>query len=332
MSRTNLSARGSIVGLLLAALSLLAATLLFLNRQYVQDQITVWQYQPSAEIQTFVGRSGMNDAGAFYFYASRPSLEEAAAFNAKCDKKEATTAVLGCYDGQRIFVYNITDKRLDGIRTVTAAHEMLHAAYDRLPQSERENVNALLEKQYETLKNDDDFSERMKFYERTEPGQRDNELHSVIGTEVKNIAPELETYYRKFFADRSKVVALHEKYDAVFTQLKAKANGLTQRLDELSASIEADTARFNGDARQFEQDKNDFTRRANGGGFDSQAQFDGERAALLVRADELIDFRARIERDIRLYEQLAAELNQLSVQAADLNKSINSSLAPAPSL
>jgi chromosome segregation ATPase len=172
----------------------------------------------------------------------------------------------------------------------------------------------------------------MKFYERTEPGQRDNELHSLIGTEVRDIGDELEQYYKKYFADRSKVVALHEKYESVFAQLQEKADTLTSKLNALSASIETDTGKFNEQAKQFESDKESFRQRANGGGFDSQAQFDSERATLLARADELIAFRASIEKDIQTYNRLASELNKLSVQAADLNKSINSSLAPVPSL
>lgn len=311
---------------------MLIATLLFFNRQYVVDTITVWQYQPTAEIQEFAERTTMNNAGKFYFYASRPSLEEAAAFNAQCGKKEANTAVLGCYDGQRIFIYNVSDERLDGIRAVTAAHEMLHAAYDRMSQSERAKVDALVEKQFETLKSDEEFSERMKFYERTEPGQRDNELHSLIGTEVKTISPELREHYKKYFDDRDQVVALHDQYDAVFATLKTKSAALTKQLAQLSQTIESDTVAFNQDARRFEEDKNEFNRRANGGGFDSQAQFDAERAALLGRADELIAFRKRIEANIERYKRLTSELNALSVQVADLNKSINSSLAPAPSL
>ena len=37
------------------------------------------------------------------------------------------TAVLGCYANREISIFNVTDQRLDGIREVTAAHEMLHA-------------------------------------------------------------------------------------------------------------------------------------------------------------------------------------------------------------
>src|SRR4051812_45065773 len=67
---TSLNERGSIAGLLLAALSMLVAALVFLNRQAVLDHVTVWQYKPSSDIQAFAERAAMNDSGKFYFYAS----------------------------------------------------------------------------------------------------------------------------------------------------------------------------------------------------------------------------------------------------------------------
>ena len=35
------------------------------------------------------------------------------------------------------YIYNVNDERLNGLKEVTAAHEMLHAAYERLPESDK---------------------------------------------------------------------------------------------------------------------------------------------------------------------------------------------------
>lgn len=332
MSNTNLSSRGSIAKLVFATLSLLLAALLFFNRQFVLDQVTFWQYEPSGQIQELAKTAGMNDSGEFYFYASRPALESTQQFNNECDRKEDSTAILGCYTSQRIYIYDVQDKRLDGIRSVTAAHEMLHAVYERLGEAERQRINALLEKEYDKLKGDEKLAERMEFYARTEPGQRGNELHSVIGTEIADIDPELEQYYKKYFSDRSKVVSLHANYEKVFRTLQARADKLSSELRALRETIETDTVIYNKDLKKFNSDAADFKKRADDGDFDSRSQFDQELAIMTERARQLDSFRAEIEANIAKYQSLQKDLTSVASQSEELNRSINSSLAPAPSL
>ena len=323
---------GHTTALIAAVVCVIAAFLLFINRQCVVDQLSVWQYQPSSTVASFVERAGMSDSGKFFFYASQPSVEPAQEFNKKCGRQEEQTAILGCYNGRNIYIYNVTDERIDGIREVTAAHEMLHAAYDRLSENEKKTVDRLLETEYVKLKSDTKLAERMAFYDRTEPGQRSNELHSVIGTEIANISPELERYYAKFFADRSKVVALHAKYASVFSDLQTRSQEITSQLTALNKSIEDDSARYNGAVNQLNKDINSFNDRANNGGFTSNGEFQAERAALAARADQLDVDRQTIDDDVARYEALRQELMGIASQSEALNQSIDSSLAPAPSL
>ena len=332
MSRKNLRSTGHITGIVATVVSLLLALVLFLNRQYIADQITVWQYHPTAEIISFAERSGMNDGGKFAFYASQPSLESAQSFNDKCDRKEESTAILGCYNGHAIYIYNVDNQQLDGIREVTAAHEMLHAAYDRMSDSERGRVNELVEVEYRKLKSQSDFAERMAFYDRTEPGERDNELHSIIGTEVRDISVDLEAHYKKYFNDRFKVVALHSQYAAVFLNLQSRAEELSNQLTSLGETIKVKTQAYNTQVSALNTDVQGFNARANGGDFSSQAEFNSERAALESRADELDATRAQINGDIDSYNQIRSELIAIASQSDALNQSIDSTLAPAPSI
>jgi hypothetical protein len=323
---------GYIAGLLAFILSLAAAYLLFVNRQYVLDQLSVWQYEPTSEIVAFVERSGMNETGKFYFYASQPSLLEAQAFNKECDRKEEHTAILGCYNGRYIYIYNVANEDIDGIREVTAAHEMLHAAYDRLNTEERQSIDKLVEEEYTKLSGIEEFSERMAFYARTEPGERDNELHSLIGTEVADIAPALERHYARYFSDRSKIVTLHQKYATVFSELKVRADALSAQLTQLGDRIETQSAAYNKAITQFNQDVSAFERKAQNNGFTSQEELDRERNALLARADRLETNRQLINDEVTQYNQLRDELLSISSESEALNRSIDSSLAPAPSL
>ena len=133
-SRSSTGSTSSVVSAIIAIVLLGASMWLWLNRQYVVDQIAVWQYQPTSDMVGFAERTTMTDGGKFYLYTSHPSLEKTQAFNTKCDRKEATTAVLGCYASGKIYIYDVTNEQLDGIREVTVAHETLHAVYERMSE------------------------------------------------------------------------------------------------------------------------------------------------------------------------------------------------------
>lgn len=321
-----------VVSLAVIAVSALVALFLFVNRQQVIDQVTVWQYQPNSVVAQLASRSSMSGTGKFYFYASRPAVEDAKPFNQDCGRKEASTAILGCYNGQNIYIYNVTNTQLDGIKEVTAAHEMLHAAYARMGSDEKKAVDKLLEAEYDKLKANKDIAERFAFYARTEPGERDNELHSVIGTEIASISPALEEHYKKYFLDRSKVVILHDKYASVFAQLQARSDALSAQLTSLGNKIEQETKAYNAAVSTLNADIVEFNRKANGGGFSSKAEFDSERTSLVARAATLDATRDTINSEITRYNALRDELKSVASQSETLNQSIDSSLSPAPSL
>jgi hypothetical protein len=333
MSDTNQhKSHSHIVSLVATVLCVVTALLLVINRQHAIDQLSVWQYKPTAEIVTLANRTTMNETGRFYFYASQPSVEAAKEFNTKCGRKESNTAILGCYTGRYIYVYNVTDTRLDGIREVTAAHEMLHAAYTRMGSGEKQRINTLLEAEYAKLKDNAQFAERMAFYARTEPGERDNELHSVIGTEVAAVSPALEAHYKGYFTDRRKVVDLHAKYAGVFESLQTRSDALSRQLNQLGDKIEQESLAYNAAVTDFDEDFEGFKARVDDGRFSSQEELDTERLALVKRAEQLDGQRQAIDGELSDYEVLRQELMSIASQSQTLNRSIDSSLAPAPSL
>ena len=305
--------------------------LIIVNRQRVVDQITVWQFHSTGEIDALVDRAGMNDNGKFYYLASQPKLDATSDFNNECNRIENVTAILGCYSDSRIYIYDVTDKQLDGVREITATHETLHAVYVRLSADEQSKVNILLEAEYKKLENNKDYTNRIAFYARTEPGERDNELHSVIGTEIANISPALETYYSKYFSDRQKVVALDIKYNSVFQKLETRANELAGQLNTLASSISNDSTRYNADAQVLNDDIVAFNNRAENGQFSSQAQFASERSVLSDRVVELDAMRTSINNNITNYNSILIEYNSIASESKKLYNSINSTLAPAPS-
>lgn len=325
--------RSSVAGRLVFSLLVLAlAAGIFLYRQQLVDQFNYQGYKPSAEVSAISERAQLSDTGKFYFYTSRPQVQDRTAFNQSCTTmKGETTVVLGCYVAQRISLFDVTDAQLDGIKEVTAAHEMLHAAYERLTPSERDKVDALLEAEASKI-TDPQFVELMKEYDKSEPGERLNELHSIIGTQVASVSSGLESYYAKYFKDRAALVALYNKYQAVFANVQTQQKQLVSEMDDLVSRIDAATSDYNDGVTKLNSDIKAFNNQAERGGFASEADFNSERTVLIMRQKQLADDRTLIDGYIATYNIKRQQLATINSQAEALNRSINSNLTPLPSI
>jgi len=296
---------------------------LVLNRTYVQDQLTVWGYTPSADVSQLATELELTNKGTFYFYASTPRIDNADTFNKNCPQQEVNNPILGCYNGQQIFIYNVNEVDLEGIQQVTAAHETLHAIWKRMDVGEQERVGALLRAAYNSIA-DDDFKQRMSYYERNEPGEFINELHSIIGTEYGSLSPELEQYYSQYFKDRSKIVAYHAQYDTLFTDLESQADALYTELTDLGAQIDTERNTYASDVAALTRDINDFNERAKNGSFSSQSQFYSERAELVARSNQIDQQRDTLNAKIATYNQKVVTYQGIASRIQQLNSSIDS--------
>lgn len=305
----------------------------FLYRQQIIDQLTVWSFTPTSALETAASDAGLNDTGKFYLYASQAAIVDRGTFNSTCGSLQSEQSiVLGCYTSpaRRIYVYNVTDTRLEGIIATTSAHEMLHAAFDRLSQTEKERVGELLRAEQAKL-TDKRLLNLIANYEKTEPGELVNELHSIIATEVRSISPELEGYYSQYFSKRESVVALTERYEKVFTDLADEQERLVTKLDTMAADInkrqEAYTAgieQLNTDIQAF----NKWTRSSSA----TEDEYNSRRGILEERITTLETERDAINAAITEYNSTKAKLDALNLKAEDLNQSINSKVSPTPSL
>ncbi|RWZ78840.1 MAG: hypothetical protein EOT05_03785 [Candidatus Microsaccharimonas sossegonensis] len=314
----------------------LVGTALFLlfNQQYIKDQITVWSFKPPAKVQNLEKNINFTNKGAFYFYAQQPEINGSTDFNKNCQRQEVGNPILGCYIASRIYIFDVTNTQLNGIEEVTAAHETMHAIWERMTMSERTRMSVLLEAAYAKLGSNANLKQRMDYYKRTEPGQFDNELFAIVGTEIPNLSPELEAYYKQYFNDRQKVVDYQAKYAAVFSGLKSQSDSLYTQLKTLGASIEARSTQYDTNVKQLSADIASFNARANNGGFSSMNEFNTERAALLKRSNQLDADRASISAAIDTYNATYAEYQKVSSEIEALNKSIDSikELQPTPSV
>lgn len=328
------SCRGSGFGFVLGGSLLILAVIIVFYWQSIFDQINLWSYQPTSAIVAIADRSDMSSQGRRLFYASRPELSTADDFNSQCERKEDSGAILGCYRLNRIYLYDIDNDQLDGIKEVTASHEMLHAAWLRLSSSEKDRLSSLLEEAYQKVVTSE-LTERMDYYDRNQPGERANELHSILGTEYSDLGSDLEAYYADYFNDRSIVVSLYNNYHQVFRDIKDKSKTLATQLDELAVEINTQTAQYNADVTVLSQDIADLNSRYNlvdQANPSAVAAYNRDRAELLARIDQLEAAREQISEQTSIYSSKLSEYNALAIQANELTKSIDSTLVTTPKL
>ena len=134
--------------IVLAVCVVVAATIV-LNRAWIYDWYRGISYQPTAEMTEIRNKLELTGRGEFVFGAAQPELNTATDFNTNCRQDESEMAVLGCYTEGDIYVYNITDAQLGGIRELTTAHELLHAVWARMSEAEQVELTEPLTRVFE---------------------------------------------------------------------------------------------------------------------------------------------------------------------------------------
>ena len=300
----------------------------YVNRQYVGDYIRFSSYQPTAEIARMAVRVGLTDAGKFRTYSAEPKIDDAEDFNQHCGAAGQEVNVLGCYTNETIYVFNVKNAQIDGIKEVTLVHEMLHAAYARLSVGERTAIDKAID-EYMGAHDDKALKDHMANYPTED---RYTELHSVLGTEYTGLPSPLEEHYGKLFS-RSDVVALYNSYKQKFEDIEARADAIVIEGEALARDVTEQSAAYSAALNGLEAQIRGFNDRANtSGGFGSQAEFNGERAALIAESNRLEAMRVEINQKIDRYNALVDELKQLELQSKELNDSINSKLQAVPEL
>lgn len=218
----------------------------FWQRQAVFDWYRLRGYNPPTQISQLALDTGMNDDMKRLFYVYHPELQDKAAFNTSCRDNELTI-VLGCYvNGRGIYLLDVTDDRLNGVEQVTAAHESLHAAYARLSKKDKVRIDSLTKSAYDTLASQR-IKDTVELYRKQDASIVPNELHSILGTEMRILPPELEMYYAEYFTDRLKVVGYSELYEQAFTQRKQQVEAFDAQLASLKKDIEDLQAKLDTD-------------------------------------------------------------------------------------
>lgn len=211
----------------------------FSNQDVIYDWVRLRNYTPPVAIEALATETTMNDDTRRLFYVQHPELNDRVMFNQNCGHITEVTIVLGCYiSGQGIYVFDVEeDPRLHGVEQVTAAHELLHAAYERLDEEERSRIDRLTRQTFESLA-DERITKNVASYRERDPSVVPNELHSILGTEVRDLPKELEYYYARYFENRARIVAYSEKYESELTKRRNRAASLEVQIAGLQNEIE----------------------------------------------------------------------------------------------
>lgn len=309
---------GTLAGVVLP---LLAGYVIWSYRFDILDWIVLRDYVPTAEVERLAAEVGMSDHGRRLYYVKDPQISSREEFVTQCANAEQTI-VLGCYNGVSIYIFDVSDPRLYGVKQVTAAHEMLHVAYDRLDSDERSRVDTLTQAAFTRI-NDSRINELVKSYEKTEPGQVPNELHSILATEVRNLEPDLEQYYSRYFTDRSLVVTLSENYQKVFTDLKNQVEKLDADLSLRKSDIDRREKVLAGQAESIS------TQRAQMEAYLASGQNNAYNQlvpSFNAKVDTYNQGIAALQRLITEYNAIVEQRNNLGIEQSSLAESLDSRL------
>ena len=194
----QISRRRRRIDVILLVVVLLVAELTVKNAVAISDWWHSVVYRPPAAVVQLANDAGMNSEGKKLFYRFSPQIVDANTLRDKCG-----TDKLGCTSGRSIYVLQAHNKLEYASNVVTAAHEMLHVAYSRLTSSQKQALTAETDK---ALAESTDpvvrsIREQLSTYSAEDYY---NEAHSYIGSELGDAGPELNTYYMRYFSDRSK--------------------------------------------------------------------------------------------------------------------------------
>ena len=245
----------------------------------------------------------MTEEARRLFLAAEPRIEARSELQGNC-RNTSGSHTLGCFLLLRecrtaasppsscsrkteIHLLRIDRPDLAELIYVSAAHEMLHAAYEALSPPDRQRLDRDLETAFSRLDRCSATS-NLEPYSNRGAAERLSELHSVLGTEFADLPASLRTHYSRYFVNRELVVQAH------FRTLGRRESEICQLRGQLD-QLEAQIASYRQQLQRL---------RARGQAQAYNAQVPGFNA-LVTRHNQLADAH---NRRVREYNQALADL------------------------
>ena len=210
---------------------------------------------PSPAIADLMAKTSMTDTARRLFLAAEPTIEAKAELERNC-RNTAGAHTLGCFlvvrdcrpgapltdcsHRTRIHLLHIDQAETHDLIYVSAAHEMLHAAYEEIPEAERRRLDGELEAALPQLDRCR-VNGNLEAYAGRGPDERRSELHSVLATEFARLPAGLQAHFGRYFANRQVVVAAHDRTlgnrEQEICDLGTRLDRLDARIDDLRSQI-----------------------------------------------------------------------------------------------
>ncbi len=218
----------------------LVGYLVYYNRFSLYDEAILYNYKVPALVNQLATEDSMTPISRQIFYINHPTFLDKIHFSKLCPNYHPSEEIiLGCYypNENGIYILSVADPTLNGIMQVTAAHEMLHGVYSRLSSSQKDYLDGLLLNFYKHDLTNQRIKDEVAIYMKTEPGSVYDEMNSTFPTECATLTPQLESFYTKYFYNRSKVVAYEQAYQQVFLNKKTQLSSYDSTLLSMNATI-----------------------------------------------------------------------------------------------
>lgn len=291
----------------------------------VRDWWVLLSYDAPQDIESFADELSLTEEGKRLLFAAKPEISDAKEFNKQCESViKETNKIFGCYvNDSTIYVYDIPAKELETQVPVTLAHELLHAAYARLSSSEREKIDQLLQQQLQSLSNSDlSILDSLDLYEG-DSGLINDEAHSFLGSEAKELSFELESYYARYFKDRSVVVGLNDAYTAVFEEYDKKIEALQSEIESIKGQIQVTDERLDDTYSIILNYRSRMEAYERQGDIESRNELVGPHNEAVARYKNLANQRNALVAD---HNKIVKQLNLLIGEQQELIDSTNSTL------
>lgn len=252
-------------------------------------------YRPDEAVQEIETALELTGTGRRIFKATHPVVEGGTEFNTHCGEHDDDVSVLGCYSDGRIYIYRITDEQLALANKVTAAHELLHAAWERMGDGEKNEVKVWLEEAREQQA--DWFKGELETYDDTDKME---EVYTRAGTKLAEVPEGLEKHYAKYFKNRARIVEMYKTYEAPFEALRSEISTLYDEIERVREEIAAEREQYSQDLDEINARIDEFNACANTVNCFTTAEFNAQRS-------KLVDERAALElRRMKLNEKIDA--------------------------
>lgn len=190
--------------------------------------------------------AGMSTEGEVLFLRTKPQLVTDSQMESDCSSNTAASnsdgfIEQGCYDPttNRIYIRKVPSD-LYNLEVSTAAYEMLHPVYLSIYNSGQGTaLDQAIESNYKAI-NDSFLNTQVANFAKTEPGDRDLELFSLLGTGYSNLSNNLANYYVPYFNNIAETVYANNAVTQLFQ------NDVTQ-LNQLNTTINSDDNNTNNE-------------------------------------------------------------------------------------